>query len=521
MKRLADRFLALATGPIQVRELRATFRGWKFAVVFTGALVIALFVLWSTSFAGMAEHASSASVGQMTFVVLLTIQAALIGLLLPGFAGTSIVRERDQSTLELLSTTTIRPWEIIWGQLMASMGYVAVYLFATLPLMAFPFWFGGLAGWEPVLAYVGLFLFAALISMWAIYVSSTSTSLARATIMSYIFVFSISGPLIGAMVELIDRASHGRGALSEIIESFSGNALSIALNGSYVFFAPFIFLFIAAVNRLKPFGSNRSTPMRIYAALVLPASAALLLGNFRHYFFTTSTSDRLLFGYTWWIVTGVCAAALAFHTLEGPVEGKRLFKHLDRLSGLKWPLRFFSPGGHRAFVFTLAMAVLTCGVGGALLLRHLVWEADEPFQSWWLPLGTILAQVVFGAGFGLYLGSLRLPLALSRGLWVLGVVSIPVISVVWQFAAYDEFTEILHWNAPGYLCFPWVLFHSWYSTASPGAAVMPEVGGHTPAWVPFWIFHFGLGTVLAVAGWLGVARREQENRATFTPGTAA
>ena len=136
MNRFASFLYEMAAGPIQTRELRATFRGWRFVMFFTGALALALFILWTSAFSMEQEGAPGNSIGQATFGILIAIQASLIALLVPGFAGTSIVREKDKSTLELLMTTTIRPWQIVWGQLMAALGYVAVYLFAGLPLIA-------------------------------------------------------------------------------------------------------------------------------------------------------------------------------------------------------------------------------------------------------------------------------------------------------------------------------------------------------------------------------------------------
>ncbi|MBI2923555.1 MAG: hypothetical protein HYY18_21070 [Planctomycetes bacterium] len=516
MKRFAEFALSLAAGPIQLRELRATFRGWRFMVIFTASLVIALFILWVAAFAFMTDREPSSEVGQVTFVVLLTVQAALIGLLLPGFAGTSIVRERDQSTLELLATTTIRPSQIVWGQFVASMGYVATYLFATLPLMAFPLWFGGLVGWEPVVAYIGLFLMAALIAMWSIYVSATSGSIARAVIMSYLFVFFLGGPLVGALVEIIEHATRGRGNLSEIIELISTYAWPIAVNAAWGFAAPFAFLFIAAVNRLKPIGANRALPVRLFTLACMPVTAAVMLGNYQHFTGKSGRGDRTELAFAFWVVLAVFAAAIAFMTTEGPLEGKRLVKQRAAWTGLRRPLRFLLPGGLRAFVFTLLLGGAVLAVSGWFVTRVYLWDVAEAAEAVGAVLAAIGALVVFGAGFGLYLGALRLTTTVARSVWFLGVIFVPIVGSIWQLAAYGDFPDIMRWDAPGYLVFPFVLYKTWYHFAED--KVMPEIGGHTPILVPFLIFHLGLGIVFAVSGFFAVLRREREARdAVFGP----
>ncbi|MCE9583863.1 MAG: ABC transporter permease [Planctomycetes bacterium] len=529
MKRFASLCLDLFAGPIPVRELRATFRGWRFVILFTSALVMALFVLWMTAFGMEQDRMAASSIGQSLFGVLVAIQAAIIALLVPGFAGTSIVREKDKSTLELLSTTTIQPWQIVWGQFMAAMGYVAVYLFATLPIMALPFWYGGLSGWEPLVAYAGLFLFAALIAIWGIYASATSQTIARAVGMSYIFVFLGGFPLAGALYEIIDRAMRGRGDITEIIDAISRNASFVTIDAAYAFLAPFTFFFIVAVNRLKPAGSNRSTSLRIFATFFLPAAAAVILFNAHHFFRPSEMQDRYNSAYGWWFFIAFTGTLMAFFAAEGAIDGKRLFKQLDTLKGVRVPLRVFAPGGRRGFAFTLLSTAFVLLWGGPFVMRLLAWESPDPFRALWLTAGTVLAQVVFASGLALWLGSLRIPAVLARALCVFAIAAVPLGSVFWQFAAFGEYPDsgALAWKAPGYLCFPVVLWGVWRGEAWPGGgafghgALMPIVGRSTPIWVPFWIFHFGLGITMALLGAIAEWQRERENREALAKSDAA
>ncbi|KAF0246023.1 MAG: hypothetical protein FD180_1087 [Planctomycetota bacterium] len=519
MKRFASFLFEMSAGPIQTRELRATFRGWRFVLFFTGALALALFILWTTAFSMEQEGAPGNMIGQATFGILIAIQASLIALLVPGFAGTSIVREKDKSTLELLMTTTIRPWQIVWGQLMAALGYVAVYLFAGLPLMALPIWYGGLTGWEPVVAYASLFFFAALVAIWGIYASATAQSVARAVGMSYVLIFLVGLPVGGGFVEVIDSSMSGRNDISRLIEAVSQHAGFLTIDALYAFAAPFAFLFIMAVNRLKPWGSNKTTALRIYGLFFLPIASGVALLNFTHFYHFRNVEERFLSLYTWWMFVTLTGTLFAFYAADGAPEGKRLFKQLDRLRGALFPLHLFAPGSRRGYAFALVTTSFMLAAGGALATSKLAPDADQPDAALWLTAAVAMSQIFFACGLCLWLSSLRIPRGLSRALAAFTLGAIPIGSAVWQYAAFGEYpkNDLLAWETPGYLCFPWLLYKvffatAWVGTAGSGGFPMPEVGNHTPVFVPFIIFHAGLGGLMALIGVTADGQREKENR---------
>ncbi|MEK7466326.1 MAG: ABC transporter permease [Planctomycetota bacterium] len=519
MNRFTSFLYEMAAGPIQTRELRATFRGWRFVLFFTAALAIALFILWTCAFSMEQEGAPGNTIGQATFGILVTIQAGLIALLVPGFAGTSIVREKDKSTLELLMTTTIRPWQIVWGQLMAALGYVAVYLFAGLPLMALPIWYGGLSGWEPVVAYAGLFLFAALIAIWGIYASATAQSIARAVGMSYIPVFLVGFPVGAGLIEVIDSSMRGHDDLTEIIEAVSEHAGLFTLDALYAFAAPFSFLFIMAVNRLKPWGSNKTTALRIFALCFLPIAAGVALMNFASFFRIRDVEMRYLSLYTWWMFVSVAGILFAFFAADAVPEGKRLFKQLARLKGVLLPLHLFAPGGRRGLAFALVSTAFALAIGGAIATSKLAPDADQPDAALWLTGAIAMSQIVFACGLCLWLSSLPIPKGLARALAAFTLAAIPIGSAVWQYAAYGSYPydDRLEWDAPGYMCYPWLLYKvffavSWPGTPGSGGYPMPEIGFHRAVYWPFIIFHAGLGGLMAIVGFAADFQRERANR---------
>ncbi|NUN50077.1 MAG: hypothetical protein HUU15_14710 [Candidatus Brocadiae bacterium] len=521
MSALVERLVEFIAGPIQLRELRATFRGYRFMIILTSALALALFVIWVSSFAMELDGMAPSDIGQATFLILLTIQFGLIGLLLPGFAGTSIVRERDQGTLELLSTTTLRPWQIIWGQLAASLGYVTVMLFATLPLMAIPFWFGGLSGWEPLLAGAGLFSFAILVAMWSILYSALSNSLARAVILSYLMVFFGAGPVLSILMEMIDDTFRGRGVFSGLLRFLTEHRLLIAIDAAWALVVPFVFMFIIAVNRLKPPGANRATPVRIFSVIFVPASSALFLYNAWFFLHDGWMPVRHMATFAWWAFAAVMASAVTLQFVDGPASGIRQLRLLERLRGFRRPLRLFAPGGRRGLALIVPVAAATLAGGGWLAMRLLAWDADDGDLAFRLMLGCAAAQFLYAAGVASFIGGLRISTMLGRVAWLVAVLGLPVFTLLWMAASYQGLPPDnipLARHVPGYLCLPWVMFTVWDGTF--GTGQIPMIQGAVPVWVPCLIFHIGLGLLFMTLGSVlehGAERREFEELAQRNP----
>jgi ABC-type transport system involved in multi-copper enzyme maturation permease subunit len=82
----------------------------------------------------------------------------------PVFSAGSVTSERERETLDLLLTTTITPWQILWGKLIAGLRVSSVLtLFLVWPfflavVMVSYFW----GNWLSVIAFAGIILFTCL-----------------------------------------------------------------------------------------------------------------------------------------------------------------------------------------------------------------------------------------------------------------------------------------------------------------------------------------------------------------------
>ncbi|MHC4600229.1 MAG: ABC transporter permease, partial [Planctomycetota bacterium] len=159
--------------PILLKELRATFRGWKFLAVHLGflALLSIALVVVILSLSDVARIQPS-RIGQGIHQVFLGGIALAIVLILPAFASTALVTEREQNTLELLQTTSLKSRVIVRGKFLASMTYTAVFLFSALPVGVLAFLYGGVTVGNLAVAYACLLALSAITNIFSIFISA-------------------------------------------------------------------------------------------------------------------------------------------------------------------------------------------------------------------------------------------------------------------------------------------------------------------------------------------------------------
>jgi ABC-type transport system involved in multi-copper enzyme maturation permease subunit len=138
-------------------------------------LAVIFMALWLYLMTGLASW-------YVGFVIIFNV---LVG---PVFSAGSITSERERQTLDLLLTTTITPWQILWGKLIAGLRVSSVltfFLVWPIILAAFSnpeFWFNELA----VLAYMAIILLTCLTTaMIALFCSAVNRKTTNSLITTY------------------------------------------------------------------------------------------------------------------------------------------------------------------------------------------------------------------------------------------------------------------------------------------------------------------------------------------------
>ncbi len=114
----------------------------------------------------------------------------------------ALAGERENRTLDLLITTTLRPRDIVLGKISAALLTGAIYILAPLPLLMTGFWLGGVSTIELLLTFLLLILTMVLSISWAMYISS----LVRKTIAAVLLFYGINLgllPILAVVVTLM------------------------------------------------------------------------------------------------------------------------------------------------------------------------------------------------------------------------------------------------------------------------------------------------------------------------------
>ena len=193
--------LPIGANPIVVKELRSRMRGGRAFLLLTGFLVglgmvgYGLF-LRATSGERFGQPLFSAQIGQTLFAGLAFTLLFLVCLVAPAVTVGAISSERERLTYEMLVSTSLPPWRLLWGKLISSLSYVALLLIAAVPLGSIVYLFGGITVRNVLEAATIIVLTAitsALIGIWA---SALTGRTGRAAVLAYLIIALVLGGLL-------------------------------------------------------------------------------------------------------------------------------------------------------------------------------------------------------------------------------------------------------------------------------------------------------------------------------------
>lgn len=153
------------------RELLTTLRLRRtYAMLFALVAVLAFVAVgtWPGERVSWSMRGSWAREFMVWNSLLLLLAGALV---VPAFAGSVVVNERERRTLELLWGTGIRPFTLVLAKFLASMGLYALFVFAVFPLLAVSYFLVGVDVGLLALVLVELLVTAAAVSAAGLWVS--------------------------------------------------------------------------------------------------------------------------------------------------------------------------------------------------------------------------------------------------------------------------------------------------------------------------------------------------------------
>ncbi|MFM8321667.1 MAG: ABC transporter permease [Chloroflexota bacterium] len=191
--------------PIIVKELRSRMRGGRAFITLTvslTALALCGYLLYRMTTAANQYSSTPLSplIGQVLFFGLAFILLMVISAITPAVTAGAISGEREHETYEMLLATPLHPASILWGKLVASMGYVFLLLFSAVPLASVVFLFGGVTLRDMLKTLAVLVAVTVLFAMIGLFLSALFGRSGRATALAYLATLGVLiGPIIVAV----------------------------------------------------------------------------------------------------------------------------------------------------------------------------------------------------------------------------------------------------------------------------------------------------------------------------------
>ncbi len=396
MWQAVDRFLVYTgdwLNPILVKETRQALKSSQFTITF----VLVLVACWIATI-GVVVYIGPriyyAADGGTLLAWYFAILALPLIVVVPLAAFRSLTAEREDNTYDLLSITSLKPWQIISGKLGSSIAQMAVYFSAITPCLAFTYLLRGVD--LPTIAVLLTYAF-----FWSLGLSMIGILLATLTPQRFVqvfilvvFVAVLFGMLFGAIEMSIVAAFYGRAAIWGVGGEFW--ILTSALATFYITF--FALAFFAAAGMITFTSENRSTPLRI----CMLVQQAAFVGWMAYFWILSDYNDDGLFATlvvagAYWYIMGTLLTA------ERPGMSQRVRRRLPQSFFGRMFFSWLNPGPATGYMFAVA---------NATLIAILLFLAAATTTLW--PIGStsgsnhvteLLYMIVIGWGyFVAYLG---------------------------------------------------------------------------------------------------------------------
>ena len=183
--------------PIIKREMQTSLRSWKlFYVVcaYVAFLLLVAYLFLETMVSQTVYSGFDPKDVIYLYALLSGIQLAFVLLAVPSLTAGSIRGERERPPLDILLTTKMTPFSIVFGKLVAGIGQLLMMIVATLPVYAVLYYFGGISIWHILSTTLYLMVTAVFIGSFSILFSC----IYKRTMISMLVVYVLFGLLIFA-----------------------------------------------------------------------------------------------------------------------------------------------------------------------------------------------------------------------------------------------------------------------------------------------------------------------------------
>lgn len=189
--------MKVLSNPVLLQELRRRMRGNRAMIMLTAYLALIsiitllLYLAFLSSISGEPDMEDGRGIGKGIFITILVAALVQVSILTPSLTAGTIAGEKERQSFDLLITTMLTPFEIVFGKMGSALAFAMLLIFAVLPLASLSFFFGGVSGTELAIGMVILvmtaMLYASVGMFWSVVAKTTLGATVRAQA-SIIFV---------------------------------------------------------------------------------------------------------------------------------------------------------------------------------------------------------------------------------------------------------------------------------------------------------------------------------------------
>lgn len=169
---------------VQSRSMRMSWGLFAYEAIMALVFLFAMMMIKQQSYWSEANIYSRIV---MLYPVLAITQIIIIGVTVPVSTSSSISGEKERQTFDIMMTTSMTPFSIVWGKVMTAIIQNMFYVAAGMPVMALAFVIGGLSPvyllWFLLIALLAAFFAASI----GVFCSSCCKKSISAAVMSYVF----------------------------------------------------------------------------------------------------------------------------------------------------------------------------------------------------------------------------------------------------------------------------------------------------------------------------------------------
>lgn len=208
MSKLATMF---RFNPVALREMRSRMRGPRSFILlgfYLISLIAIVYIVYLRSGGGSSYDYGSVSggsygptvsfqIGQNLYIVIFLFLLLVTSLVTPLVTASSISREIENRTYEMLAITPVSGRTLVFGKLFSSIGFVFLLLLAALPIACFVFIFGGVDALDLLIGYAIVMVSTLAFGAMGFFYSAILRRTAPAVIATYItIVLLVVGSLL-------------------------------------------------------------------------------------------------------------------------------------------------------------------------------------------------------------------------------------------------------------------------------------------------------------------------------------